>query len=145
MPLCPVQSRVCASRYSKRDFPSAPSRPSRTTLRSAASIEPLSPRGTLPRVDSDESAWSCRTISHIRLASVAVRDIEAAIAFYVNALGFELRADERFGPEFRWVEVAPNRANGVVFNELPTQQPRGVKQALVQDPDGNGFVLVDRQ
>ena len=49
-------------------------------------------------------------ISHIRLASVAVRDTDAAIDFYVNKLGFELRVDENFGPEFRWVEVAPKGA-----------------------------------
>jgi catechol 2,3-dioxygenase-like lactoylglutathione lyase family enzyme len=49
-------------------------------------------------------------ITRIRLASVAVRDTDAAIDFYVNTLGFEVRADERFGPEFRWVEVAPKGA-----------------------------------
>jgi catechol 2,3-dioxygenase-like lactoylglutathione lyase family enzyme len=38
-----------------------------------------------------------------------VADQDAAIAFYTEKLGFELRADVRFGAqgEFRWVEVAP--------------------------------------
>jgi lactoylglutathione lyase len=36
------------------------------------------------------------------------------------------------------------RNRGVVFTEAPTQQPWGATQALFQDPDGNGFVLVDR-
>ncbi len=36
------------------------------------------------------------------------------------------------------------RAKGVVFTEPPTPQPWGVVQALFQDADGNGFVLVDR-
>jgi catechol 2,3-dioxygenase-like lactoylglutathione lyase family enzyme len=37
-------------------------------------------------------------ISRIRLASVAVRDTDAAIDFYVNKLGFEVRTDQSFGP-----------------------------------------------
>jgi len=122
-------------------------------------------------------------ISRIRLASVAVRDTDAAIDFYVNKLGFEVRFDQTFSPEFRWVEVAPKgaetgftlvnpawdasfrpgvstglvfttpdiqqtyaelSAKGVTFTSPPTPQPWGFSQALFEDADGNGFVLVDR-
>ena len=33
-------------------------------------------------------------------------------------------------------------ARGVRFTEPPTRQPWGMMQALFEDPDGNGFVLV---
>ncbi len=39
----------------------------------------------------------------------AVTDQDAALAFYTEKLGFEVRADMRFGEqeEMRWLEVAP--------------------------------------
>jgi lactoylglutathione lyase len=45
----------------------------------------------------------------ISVAMFTVASQDAAIAFYTQKLGFELRADSRFGPngEYRWVEVAP--------------------------------------
>jgi catechol 2,3-dioxygenase-like lactoylglutathione lyase family enzyme len=45
----------------------------------------------------------------IGVAMFTVTDQDAAIAFYTEKLGFELRADVPFGPdgEMRWVEVAP--------------------------------------
>jgi len=48
-------------------------------------------------------------MSNIGVAMFSVADQDAAIAFYTEKLGFELRADERFGEngENRWVEVAP--------------------------------------
>jgi len=42
-------------------------------------------------------------------AMFSVSDQDAALAFYTGSLGWEVRADMRFGPggEARWVEVAP--------------------------------------
>jgi catechol 2,3-dioxygenase-like lactoylglutathione lyase family enzyme len=42
-------------------------------------------------------------------AMFTVSDQDAALAFYTGALGWEVRADTRFGPagEHRWLEVAP--------------------------------------
>ena len=37
------------------------------------------------------------------------------------------------------------KANGVHFIEPPTLQPWGNKQACFADPDGNTFLLVDRE
>lgn len=53
--------------------------------------------------------------------TVPVTDQEAALAFYVGTLGFELRAD--FSPQagFRWVEVAPAGA----ATTLALATPRG--------------------
>jgi len=38
-----------------------------------------------------------------------VADQDAALAFYTDRLGWEVRGDTRFGPagEHRWIEVAP--------------------------------------
>ena len=42
-----------------------------------------------------------------RIVSVPVSDQERARDFYVNSIGFELRADSAWGEGMRWVEVAP--------------------------------------
>src|SRR3954471_14565586 len=49
------------------------------------------------------------TMSNIGVAMFTVADQDAAIAFYTEKLGFELRSDTAFGEngENRWVEVAP--------------------------------------
>ena len=52
------------------------------------------------------------TATKASLATVmfAVADQDAALAFYTGRLGWEVRADVRFGPdgESRWLEVAPS-------------------------------------
>jgi lactoylglutathione lyase len=49
------------------------------------------------------------TVTNIGVAMFSVADQDVAIAFYTEKLGFEVRADTRFGEqgEMRWVEVAP--------------------------------------
>jgi len=49
------------------------------------------------------------TVSNIGVAMFVVSDQDAALAFYADKLGFELRSDVRFGEhdEGRWLEVAP--------------------------------------
>ncbi|HET7327397.1 MAG TPA: VOC family protein [Nocardioidaceae bacterium] len=49
------------------------------------------------------------TVSNLGVAMFTVADQDAALAFYTEKLGFELRGDTRFGEhgEMRWVEVAP--------------------------------------
>jgi catechol 2,3-dioxygenase-like lactoylglutathione lyase family enzyme len=49
------------------------------------------------------------TISNIGVAMFTVSDQDAALAFYTEKLGFELRGDTPFGEngEMRWIEVAP--------------------------------------
>lgn len=39
--------------------------------------------------------------------TVLVRDYDQALDFYVNKLGFEKRADNPMGKDYRWVTVAP--------------------------------------
>jgi lactoylglutathione lyase len=49
------------------------------------------------------------TVSNLGVAMFTVSDQDSALAFYTEKLGFELRADVRFGEngEMRWLEVAP--------------------------------------
>lgn len=46
-------------------------------------------------------------LSHLQIIDVPVRDQDQAFAFYVDTLGFEVRADLVMGPHGRWLQVAP--------------------------------------
>lgn len=49
------------------------------------------------------------TVSNLGVAMFTVSDQDAAVVFYTEKLGWEVRADVRFGEndEMRWLEVAP--------------------------------------
>ena len=49
------------------------------------------------------------TLSDIGVVMFTVADQDAALAFYTEKLGFEVRSDSQFGPngKYRWLEVAP--------------------------------------
>jgi predicted enzyme related to lactoylglutathione lyase len=49
------------------------------------------------------------TVTNIGVAMFTVADQDAALAFYTEKMGFEVRGDSRFGEngEMRWLEVAP--------------------------------------
>jgi lactoylglutathione lyase len=47
------------------------------------------------------------TLSDVRCVAVPVRDQDAALAFYVDRLGFDKRLDAPITDTQRWVEVAP--------------------------------------
>jgi catechol 2,3-dioxygenase-like lactoylglutathione lyase family enzyme len=49
------------------------------------------------------------TVSNIGVVMFTVADQDAALAFYTEKLGYEVRGDTRFGEhdEMRWLEVAP--------------------------------------
>jgi catechol 2,3-dioxygenase-like lactoylglutathione lyase family enzyme len=53
-------------------------------------------------------------ISQVGTVVIPVSDQERAIAFYVDTLGFEKRADVPFGEGYRWVEVAPPGATTTI-------------------------------
>ena len=46
-------------------------------------------------------------IDKVQIVSIPVGDQERARDFYVDILGFELRANDTWGEGMRWVEVAP--------------------------------------
>jgi lactoylglutathione lyase len=55
------------------------------------------------------STQSGTTVSSIGVTMFTVTDQDAALAFYTQKLGWEVRGDVRFGEndEMRWLEVAP--------------------------------------
>ena len=50
------------------------------------------------------------SVEKIATVIVPVDDVDGAIAFYTEKLGFEKRVDVPFGGQYRWVEVAPGDA-----------------------------------
>jgi predicted enzyme related to lactoylglutathione lyase len=52
-------------------------------------------------------------ITGVKNVSVYVTDVDRAITFYTQALGFEKRSDARQGP-IRWVELAPSKGETVI-------------------------------
>ena len=56
-----------------------------------------------------DSTQTRTTVNEIGVVMFAVADQDAALAFYTDKLGFEVRSDSRFGEheENRWLEVAP--------------------------------------
>lgn len=53
-------------------------------------------------------------LTHVGRVMVPVADQDAAIAFYVDRLGFTLVADLPYGDGERWVEVAPPRGGAAL-------------------------------
>ena len=52
-------------------------------------------------------------ITAVKNVSVYVTDVDRAIAFYTQTLGFEKRSDASMGP-IRWVELAPPKGDTVI-------------------------------
>ena len=68
------------------------------------------------------------TVSNIGVAMFAVADQDAALAFYTEKLGYEVRSDTTFGEngENRWLEVAPPGSNArLALNPPMGGQPGG--------------------
>ena len=68
------------------------------------------------------------TMSNIGVAMFTVADQDAALAFYTQKLGYEVRSDMRFGEndEMRWLEVAPPSSKArLALNPPMGGQPGG--------------------
>jgi catechol 2,3-dioxygenase-like lactoylglutathione lyase family enzyme len=75
-------------------------------------------------------------------------DLDAALAFYTQLLGFEVHEDVPMGPEMRWLTLrAPGDTHELLLAAIteilqePTDQPYGVRDAGVRDPNGNHLRL----
>ncbi|MCW3024286.1 MAG: glyoxalase [Conexibacter sp.] len=77
------------------------------------------------------------TVTSIGVAMFTVADQDAAIAFYTEKLGFELRSDTRFGEngEMRWVEVAPPGSTARLALNPPMRGTPGGGAIGVETPD----------
>jgi len=69
------------------------------------------------------------TMSNIGVAMFTVADQDAAIAFYTEKLGFELRSDTAFGE------------NGI--DPEPMSGPGMPTLFMLRDPDGNHVAVVE--
>jgi len=81
------------------------------------------------------------TISNIAVAMFTIADQDAAIAYYTQTLGWELRADIAFGDEGgnRWVEVAPPGSIARLALNPPMDEWQPGGSAIgVATPDVNG-------
>ncbi len=68
------------------------------------------------------------SICNLGVAMFSVSDQDAALAFYTEKLGFEVRSDVHFGAndEMRWLEVAPPGSRARLALNLPmTGSPGG--------------------
>jgi lactoylglutathione lyase len=75
-----------------------------------------------------DSTQAPTTISNIGVAMFTVADQDAALAFYTEKLGFEVRSDTRFGEHdaMRWLEVAPPGSDArLALNPPMNDQPGG--------------------
>jgi lactoylglutathione lyase len=67
------------------------------------------------------------TLSDVRCVAVPVHDQDAALTFYVDTLGFELRMDAPISETQRWIEVAPpGAATSLALVAGPDAPPPGV-------------------
>jgi lactoylglutathione lyase len=84
-----------------------------------------------------DSAQTHTTISDIGVAMFTVADQDAALAFYTEKLGFELRSDVRFGEndEMRWLEVAPPGSRARLALNPPMRDEPGGGAIGVETPD----------
>lgn len=84
------------------------------------------------------STTSSTTINDIAVAMFTVSDQDAAIAFYTQKLGFELRGDQSFGEgdqSGRWVEVAPPGSAARLALNPPMGGEPGGGSIGVETPD----------
>ena len=86
---------------------------------------------------SDDNTPTQSTLSNIGVAMFTVADQDAALAFYTEKLGFEVRADMRFGEhqEMRWLEVAPPGSHARLALNPPVRAEPGGGSIGVETTD----------
>ena len=75
-------------------------------------------------------------ITHASTMYVPVSDQGAALAFYVDVLGFETRVDFEYGDGERWIEVVPHGAQtSIALTKSTEETPPGVETRLAWTVD----------
>ena len=84
-----------------------------------------------------ELAKTPTTVSNLGVAMFTVSDQDAALAFYTDKLGYEVRGDLRFGEkgENRWLEVAPPGSTARLALNPPMNGSPGGGSIGVETPD----------
>ncbi len=77
------------------------------------------------------------TVSNIGVAMFTVADQDAALAFYTEKLGWDVRGDVRFGEddEMRWLEVAPPGSTARLALNPPMRDEPGGSAIGVETTD----------
>jgi|SRR5580704_3515383 catechol 2,3-dioxygenase-like lactoylglutathione lyase family enzyme len=85
-------------------------------------------------------------ITRIGTVIVPVKDQAQAVAFYIDALGFEKRLDAPFGQGGRWIEVAPpEAATTIALVRAPAGDATGIVVSLAtEDADRDHETLLSR-
>ena len=82
-------------------------------------------------------------MAHLRLVSLAVADYDEAIAFYVDALGLELREDTPGEGGKRWVVVGPpDGGTGLLLARATTAAQRS---RVGDQTGGRVFLFLDTE
>lgn len=63
-----------------------------------------------------------------RQVSIPVKDLDEAKAFYIEKLGFVVRADVEFSPDWRYLTVAPNQSSETVLELQKVNDPERQKR-----------------
>ena len=72
--------------------------------------------------------------------TVLVKNQDEALKFYQEKLGLEVRLDVPFGPQERWITVAPKGSNGPEFSLVEANSP--AKQGAVGQQAGDHVLFV---
>jgi lactoylglutathione lyase len=83
------------------------------------------------------SMQSPTTVSNIGVAMFTVADQDAALSFYTEKLGWEVRGDDRYGEqgEMRWLEVAPPGSTARLALNPPMRGEPGGSSIGVESTD----------
>jgi catechol 2,3-dioxygenase-like lactoylglutathione lyase family enzyme len=85
-------------------------------------------------------------IARLATVTVHVNDQEAAVRFYTDVLGFEVRMDAPFGDGARWIEVAPPGGEATIaLTQAHEGAPAGVDTGLrlaTTDPESDHAALL---
>lgn len=131
------------------------SRPVTSAMSQAEILE--GPRGTAITFSllGERTCWQATSvwveeivIEKLRLTTRIVDDQDEALRFYTEKLGLVKRADEPFGPDNRWVTVAPERDETVeIVLELPAwsedEEEADRRAAMVGEQPALAFTVDD--
>lgn len=82
-------------------------------------------------------------ITDVTHVTILVDETDEAIEWYTETLGFELRADEQFAPDMRWVTVAPEDGETELVLQAPNESYHGEERASeMRTQIGSGPMIV---
>lgn len=74
--------------------------------------------------------------------SILVKDYDEAANFYTEKLGFVKLADNAFGPDMRWISVAPKKSNETLIVFVKADTP-AKKAAIGKQAPGHVLITID--